>query len=1112
MNTRIGLTLSLAAGLLLALACAADRPAKTEIYTENTYLPKDFLTRANPGHVATEASPEDRGWLMGVTVTATSVPTAITDIFPGLQSDTKYVQFVFTQDTVQIVDGITPGPYGSDGNLPDPSVAQDLAPRVLQEYPGTHVDIQLRKSLDGEITNYTEENRERDWPLRQYFKADLKAGKASDLSKVMWYYDWAVSPAMQLLSTAIVPDSYHFVDTVAHESNMGPEEAVDWARGDYLEWTVRATYKVLPFYGSLMVWANNVDTQTVDLKYSLWRRPDPAAGAEYVTRPVGEKDPYRRQFGIWDYVLQNYQDPDSGFVGATALLSRYNPRQNIDFYLVDVPAEFVDVYDSIEENTNALFTQMGVDARIAFHAQDEGGLPHRIGDLRYSFVSWHNNAFTDIPWLGYGPSWMDPRTGEIVNAVLNFNNWQGLHWYTQIVRDLLEQTSDSFEAGAGACTPGELRPILPDRVKGSVEGSTLFAKMESYMGQDSDDWVVEHDTSWYDQYHMLLNDIRWYYPPYQPFVESPRESVMSGLKAEREQLMNADGTFWDVASRLDNPASPTGHDDFTAPGAIEAGVDFLNVARQSMHDHLKLQADRRIAAGTHGICLVDGEGLLASVADIAQRCKDDGTWQTFEEWENEIRWRIAHQTSTHELGHNLGLYHNFYASVDKPNYQTCTGCIGQTHGNSSSVMDYVHHFGEVNSDLGWYPYDKAALTYAYRYDTQDDVNKEEDAAIIRLVHPEWHDDAKDDPTEAGGPEGVKHPERGYLYANDYHEPLSPLVKTFDLGTTPTQMVKNAILYYDWMYKFRNFRSYRQYWETWYYPDSAFYNTFPLRRLLELWAMDWTGDDLENKLRLLGVTGDRFFFDNVRDEFAKEMGQANRMVINFFRAILTQSNAERSYMTTYDPFFGDVTRIGIIYDKFYAMLSFLGLWPADWYNWDDYAYLAYYEGSRGDAACYSDSLYAVKEMLGGSYDVYPWFLPMAALVFAQDTHDINFGDQSMKEWMGFRAFDRLDDLIGYFGFDPRSQCPSSDGTLVDNCATSALSAQGDGHQTFYDAEGGQWIYLYLDDRDQHLAVSADQSPISYKMLWDYNESVNIKHSDTATTYDIKYFLDYYRYFN
>jgi len=1108
--------------VLSATACVDHRETRTEIYNENIYLAKDFLTRANPHHVNAGGVEDDYGWLLGLSAVRVSVPTALPDIFPGLQADTQYVRFSFTKDTLQLIDGITPGPFeavaeGATPNLPDPSKAADLAPRVLQEYEGAHVDIQLRKNLDGEITNFVEEYKERDWQERQFFKVDLESGAFSDVAKLDWYYDYALSEAMKLQSKSLVPGSFKYVDTVAHESNMGTEEEVDWEKGDYMEWTVRLTYAVQPWYGSLMVFRADIDTQTVDVKYSLWRRPDAPEGKAYVERPIAEKDKYRRQFGIWDYILRNYQDPNTGLVGTEMLLSRFNPRLPMNFYLVDVPAEFRNVYDSVAAHTNQLFEEIGVETRIAFHAPDadgryEDGRKREVGDLRYSWVWWHNNAFSDIPWLGYGPSWMDPRTGEIINATLNFNNWQGLHFYTEVVREYLSEITDSFEEDAGTCTPGEIRPIVPDYVKDNIENTTLISKMVSYMGQEPDEWAVEHDEEWHDLYHMLLQDVRYFYPPYQTFVYSGRGAGTDELHAYRTELLQRDREFWDVAGSLDSIASPTGFDDFTSPGALEAGLDFVHRAKESMTAHAEFMADRKAAAGLHGICLMEGEKLLASIAGISQRCKDDGTWQTFDEWEDEIRWRIAHQTSVHELGHDIGLYHNFYASVDRKHRQPCTTCPDGRAGNSSSVMDYVHHFAEVGADLGWFPYDKATIAYAYRYDSQEAVDQETDPDLIRLVHPEWHDPAVDPEGEEGGPDGAKHIERSYLYANDYHEPLSPLVELFDLGTTPTEMVKNAILYYDLMYRFRNFRSYRQYWETWTYPDTAFAETFYLRRLLELWVIDWNGEGLENDLRLLGVDRDIFEFENIRDEFARELGQANRLVVNFFQAILTQSNAERSYATTYDSFFGDVTRMGIIYDKFYAMLSFLGLWPADFYNWDEYAYMAYYELNWGDAQCYSDALNALDAMLGGAYDVYPWFLPTAVLVFAEDTHNINFGDQSKKEWIGFRTFDRAQDLVDYFGFDPRTQCVLGDGTVVDDCPTAALGAEDDGHQVFHDAQGGAWVYLYMDDRNQHVCASADLSPLSHQLLWDYNESVNIDLQDYVTTYDIKYYLDYYEYFN
>ncbi|MBW2262462.1 MAG: zinc-dependent metalloprotease, partial [Deltaproteobacteria bacterium] len=1020
MKTRIFNIAAIAVCILVTSTCVQHRDTRFETFSENIYLDKDFLTRANPN-----AAEEEYGWLLGLSVAAVSVPAPISDIFPGLQGDVKYVRFGFSRNTMQIVDGIVFGGYDEESetpNLVDPRDAADLAPRVLQEYDGDHVDIQLRRNLDGEVTNYIEEYKERDWERRQYFKFNPEDGAFSDLSKVSWYYDWAVSPAMTLMSSSLVPNSFHYVDTVAHETNFGcadpdnddTDSCVDWDRGDYMEWTTRLTYAVDVRYGSLMNFRLDTDTQTVDIKYSLWRRADPENTEDaYVTRPIKEKGKYVRKFGIWNYVVHNYQDEETGFMGATKYLSRYNPNLPIDFYMIDVPREYavqnpeytnedhpdgMSVYESVAYHANQVFDRAGVEARVNFYDADEGDVVRKFGDIRYSFVVWHNNPFTDIPWLGYGPSWMEPRTGEIINATLNFNNWQGLHWYTYVARDLLEQISDAFDEEGTACTAGEIRPVISDDVRNELQNTTLFSKMVSYMDQEPEDWVPEHTPEFDEYYHMLLNDVRYFYPPYQTFVYSGREAGLADMQTIRQDLMERDQEFWNIAASLDSIESPWGTDSFFGDAAIEKGLDFINRSKDSMSAHHQLMQDREVAAGMHGICLVDGPSLLGSIAWINQRCKSDGTWQTFEEWEDDVRWRISHQTSIHELGHNIGQWHNFYGSVDSKHYAKCTGCgpDGEDeYGPSSSVMDYVHHFAEAGADLGYWPYDWATLIYGYRYDSQEEVDEETDDELIRMLHPEWNHPANgDDPCDPTTEECPGHPENAMLFANDYHRPLSPLVNTFDLGVTPSEHVMNHIQYYDWMYQFRNFRSYRQYWETWGYPNSAFGATFPLRRFLELWTLDWNEEDLENDLRLLGVTEeecDLFCFYNLRDEFNEEMGQANRMIINFYQAILTQSNAERSYATTYDSFFGDVTRIGIIYDKYYAMMSFLGLWGADSYNLDVYAYLAYYEFSWGKAQTYSDALTTLDAMLGGSYDVYTWFLPTAVLLFAQDTHGISFGD-------------------------------------------------------------------------------------------------------------------------
>jgi hypothetical protein len=69
-----------------------------------------------------------------------------------------------------------------------------------------------------------------------------------------------------------------------------------------------------------------------------------------------------------------------------------------------------------------------------------------------------------------------------------------------------------------------------------------------------------------------------------------------------------------------------------------------------------------------------------------------------------------------------------------------------------------------------------------------------------------------------------------------------------------------------------------------------------------------------------------------------------------------------------------------------------------------------------------------------------------------------------------------------------------------------------YQVFNDKDGAQWIYYYLLDRNQHLVASKDQNPTSFKILWDQNEDLNVTKLTYVDDYEIKYYLDYFEYFN
>jgi len=50
------------------------------------------------------------------------------------------------------------------------------------------------------------------------------------------------------------------------------------------------------------------------------------------------------------------------------------------------------------------------------------------------------------------------------------------------------------------------------------------------------------------------------------------------------------------------------------------------------------------------------------------------------------------------------------------------------------------------------------------------------------------------------------------------------------------------------------------------------------------------------------------------------------------------------------------------------------------------------------------------------------------------------------------------------------------------------------------------------RNQHVVANKNLNPTAFKILWDQNERMNINKSGTTDDYEIKYYLDFYEYFN
>ncbi|MGE4133286.1 MAG: zinc-dependent metalloprotease, partial [Bdellovibrionales bacterium] len=151
---------------------------------------------------------------------------------------------------------------------------------------------------------------------------------------------------------------------------------------------------------------------------------------------------------------------------------------------------------------------------------------------------------------------------------------------------------------------------------------------------------------------------------------------------------------------------------------------------------------------------------------------------------------VFRPTLIHELGHNLGLRHNFAGSEDKDNFYTEAELkeMGVTRPFAySSVMDYPYRTNNELRVMG--KYDVAALRYAYAEQVET-----ADGRMIPLseLHAQPATEIK-----------------AYGYCTDEHVSANPNCNRFDEGTNILEIAQHYVQSYEHRYKRANFRNGRR---------------------------------------------------------------------------------------------------------------------------------------------------------------------------------------------------------------------------------------------------------------------------------------------------------------
>ncbi len=824
---------------------------------------------------------------------------------------------------------------------------------------------------------------------------------------------------------------------------------------------------------------------------------------------------------------------------------------------------------TLEAQTNQLMTDAGAASRVSFLNYNDqatfgdGAGPNRqYGDVRYSFFQWLSDKDIQDGFAGVTQFITDPRTGETLSAQITINDFEIKSLYVQRIDAYLQSIGASLNINSagewstppGTCKQGQTMPIVPATVAANHNGTdSLYNKIQLYLQKDPatygnlgpQDFIIQQDADFFNAYYKILPYEVYNDPDMNPFVIREGGSGVLG-PASVWPMMQQEAQFQKLSAQIDQGLPPyDGSDD--GPVGYQNAVNFLNNYKALSLNHQQLSYVQGFM--NHGLSM-DPPGAFSFESVIAKDARQcilndpsntaGGThWETKAEWTNSLIYTYWGQTMWHEFGHSLGLRHNFMGNLDQYNFPTYTDPSG-THVSlySNSVMEYNATPDRIFWHQTWGPQDKGAISWIYGNakspsDLGSGLNNNTGpygAAGTNLTGQAsatapWRDpngfcQAAD--VTAQNPQcptvGV---EKQFLQCTDEDMKYSPFCQQGDIGTTPSAIIANQIDSYEWQYAWRNYRAYLKVWDNSAYANAPMGLVTATRRFLSTWIYDWDASDLVNNFRRLGITDPDpngaavEYYTQLTNKFNSDVSMANQLVGAFHKAIINESSGDRPYRTIYDQFYGDVTQQGIILDKLDAMQSWVALWPT--LNYDQNQ-AGNYISSYGVAAALGDPSYeaiaedAVNSMIGGQYDVYPYFVPLAVSQFATDTHSPSFnGRIEIRNWIGGQVFYRLEDFLAYF----RDKAAQNN---LPGCATAASCTYdprplSDTHNQFFGPDDTLWIWAYIPDRNQWVAAQKEYNTASYVIIRNYTDDVIFQLDDGNqpggafnAELPMKYFLD------
>lgn len=419
-----------------------------------------------------------------------------------------------------------------------------------------------------------------------------------------------------------------------------------------------------------------------------------------------------------------------------------------------------------------------------------GGAGDAVIDRRGTTVIVHY-GLVEMPDIGYSPRLADDRVGHFTTVVKDFSSENSDTAFVRYVnRWRLERVDGSSWKEGGKLVPPKKKIIfwientVPDEYRAAVrEGILEWNKAFEKIGFRDAIEVRQQEGEEFEPEDVTYNTFRW--------IATDRGFAMGPSRANplTGELLDADIIFDASMVRAYKAESKLFRNE---AGQVVEPASIMQATRRGwgLNSHplawnhqplpkdpearLKMQAE----AIRSGFCQCAAHkatelGLAASVLAIRAAAVDG------EKIPEELLQQAVKEVTMHEVGHTLGLRHNFKASTVLKNEQLHDTSITRKEGLVGSVMDYapvnlapkgVKQGDYFTTTLGAYDY--WAIEYAYRPlggGTQGEASE-----LNKIANK------------------VASPKLIYATDEDLYGTSDPLVNVWDLGADPMKFAQDRI--------------------------------------------------------------------------------------------------------------------------------------------------------------------------------------------------------------------------------------------------------------------------------------------------------------------------------